>query len=349
MKSLHTNLQVAMTHNKYNTVSQLKPSTSWGRSNLPHNFPRSSRPKNIHRNAQADTSSEIELQPYHWATATVIENTSESADGSIRTLRLTVEDRVPMTDGRRVRHVQETLRWIDCYKTPGQYVAIKFIDTSNGGSPVIIKRLLASSPYEARRESAMLDGSIIELLVGRKEGSEDKRLSELGPGAQFEVSEVLGKGYTSLFSNNVTLNSALEENRPLLLIAMGCHGIAPVRAALSWTPVLAHATAHKVAVFYVAENRAAAAYLVEWDQWREAGVSVHPLYLEDADGSSPEHLLENAIFESQGGVAGVLGPRAKEASVLMSGLPGDIAAHLTRKLTHEGIPSERLLLCEYLM
>ena len=48
--------------------------------------------------------------------------------------------------------------------------------------------------------------------------------------------------YTSLFSSSVNLLSALEEGRPLLMVAVGAAGIAPLRAALSWTPVLAHAT-----------------------------------------------------------------------------------------------------------
>ena len=34
----------------------------------------------------------------------------------------------------------------------------------------------------------------------------------------------------------------------------------------------AYATAHRVAVYYVAESQANAAYLLEWDAWRDAGV-----------------------------------------------------------------------------
>jgi hypothetical protein len=40
--------------------------------------------------------------------------------------------------------------------------------------------------------------------------------------------------------------AALEERRNLLLLAVGARGIAAARAALNWTPVLAHATQHKV-------------------------------------------------------------------------------------------------------
>ncbi len=47
----------------------------------------------------------------------------------------------------------------------------------------------------------------------------------------------------------------------------------PLRAALEWTPVQAHATANPVTLFYVAQGQQSAAYLADWDQWREAGVS----------------------------------------------------------------------------
>ena len=52
-------------------------------------------------------------------------------------------------------------------------------------------------------------------------------------------------------------------------------GIAPIRALAQWTPVQAQATAHSVSVIYAAESQEGAAYVTEWDQWREAGVSLH--------------------------------------------------------------------------
>ncbi len=56
------------------------------------------------------------------------------------------------------------------------------------------------------------------------------------------------------------------------MLAMG-QGITPVRAALNWTPVQAHATARKVTCYYVCSSAAQAAFLTEWDAWRDAGVS----------------------------------------------------------------------------
>ena len=53
---------------------------------------------------------------------------------------------------------------------------------------------------------------------------------------------------------------------------MGARGMGPLRAALEWTPVQAHATANPVTLFCVAQGQQSAAYLADWDQWREAGV-----------------------------------------------------------------------------
>ena len=53
---------------------------------------------------------------------------------------------------------------------------------------------------------------------------------------------------------------------------MGARGMGPLRAALEWTPVQAHATANPVSLFYMTQCQQSAAYLADWDQWREAGV-----------------------------------------------------------------------------
>ena len=70
------------------------------------------------------------------------------------------------------------------------------------------------------------------------------------------------------------LLSAAEDSRPLMLIGMGARGMGPLRAALEWTPIQAHATANPVTLFYVAQCQQSAAYLADWDQWRGGGVSV---------------------------------------------------------------------------
>ena len=70
--------------------------------------------------------------------------------------------------------------------------------------------------------------------------------------------------FASLFNSYVGLQSALEDARNLLMIGADCRGIAPLRAALEWTPVQAHATAHKVNVYYAAKSATSAAYLKDW-------------------------------------------------------------------------------------
>lgn len=52
----------------------------------------------------------------------------------------------------------------------------------------------------------------------------------------------------------------------------GSRGMGSLRALLEWTPVQAHATAHKVTLIYASASPASAAFLKDWDSWREAGV-----------------------------------------------------------------------------
>lgn len=37
----------------------------------------------------------------------------------------------------------------------------------------------------------------------------------------------------------------------------------------------------------------------------------------------------------------------REAAVLLSGVPSDVAAHLSRRLAAAGVSSERLLVCDF--
>lgn len=148
----------------------------------------------------------------------------------------------------------------------------------------------------------------------------------------------------------------MEEGRPIVMIVYGNGGIAPVRSALAWAPVLAHASAHSVTLYCVAESLSSVAYLVEWDAWRSAGVKVHPLFLsggsveevgvESGSGSGIGELLEKALFHGEHGLVGAVGGDPEDVAVVFSGVPGDVAAHLTRKLTHAGVSSERLLVVD---
>ncbi len=70
----------------------------------------------------------------------------------------------------------------------------------------------------------------------------------------------------------------LQEQRNILALAVGLKGIAAIRAVLNWAPVQAHATSHRVTAYYVTKSPSSAAFLSEWDQWREAGVSACTLF-----------------------------------------------------------------------
>ena len=138
------------------------------------------------------------------------------------------------------------------------------------------------------------------------------------------------------------------------MVAVGNKGIAPVRSALNWTPVLAHATMHPCTLVYAAHSQTSAAYLLEWDAWREAGVGVHTVYTAqpnaggDGDSLVLGDAIEEAVFGGERGLVGALrGGDPNEAAVVMSGVPGDVAAHLTRRFTHAGVSSERLLFCDF--
>ncbi|KAL4437987.1 hypothetical protein ABPG77_004208 [Micractinium sp. CCAP 211/92] len=304
---------------------------------------------------------QVETAPdeVQWNRATVVANREASADGSARTLLLSVEDHVTFLEGRKVRHVQEKRRWVDNYRVPGQFVAVRYCaegpTTEECSQLRVAARLqsLASSPYEARRDSAMLDASLVELLVSRAGDADERHLAELGPGCMIDVSPVAGAGFASLFNSEVNMMAALEGGHPLVVLCAGPRGVAPVRAALSWTPVLAHAGSCRVAVFYVAGSQSSAAYLLEWDNWREAGAHVQTLYLEEngsgnGGAATAEQLLERVVLEGEGGLKAVLGGAdPATAAVLMSGLGGEGAAQLTRRLGAAGIPSERIMFCDY--
>ena len=58
-----------------------------------------------------------------------------------------------------------------------------------------------------------------------------------------------------------------------------------------------------------------------------------------------KYLLE-AIATKQG-LTGMIGGAPSNATVLMSGLPGSIAAAVSRELTSQGVERERVLFCDY--
>lgn len=58
----------------------------------------------------------------------------------------------------------------------------------------------------------------VQVLVDRDGSEQDQEMALLGPGKLLQVSNVVGRGFSSLFNSYVSLMSAMEESRDLLLI-----------------------------------------------------------------------------------------------------------------------------------
>jgi len=202
---------------------------------------------------------------------------------------------------------------------------------------------IACTPYASRRESASLAASIIEIAVER---AAEPALAALPPGAQVEVTQVAGRGFAPLLSS-YTVAQALEEGRSLLIVAHGTAGMAAARAALSWAPVLAHASTQKVACFASAPSAEAAAFLTDWQGWRDAGVYFVPVYTPHAGGADLlQTLLQNVLHAAPGGLAEIVG-RPENACLLVAGCDGEVASGLQRELSRRGFATERMLFADF--
>mmetsp|Transcript_6826 Transcript_6826/g.7813 ORF Transcript_6826/g.7813 Transcript_6826/m.7813 type:complete len:386 (-) Transcript_6826:371-1528(-) len=290
-----------------------------------------------------------------WSLGTVVENNAGNADSSLRELKISVADEVEYLEGVRFkgtdgRTVQP--RWIDEFRYPGQFVGLSLITDPEAGAPT--KSVsnwtsdllnITSSPYQARAKSASLDASIIELLIDSSDSDKSSKLAALKPGDQVYVSSVVGKGFVSMFDNKLGLNTSMEEQRDLVMVASGSRGIAALHSALSWTPVMAHAGTNKVTLFYECDSVSSAAYLAEWDMWRDAGIRVVPIYKEK--GSEEGTRLIDTLFDGPGGFATAIESNPEECAVLIAGTKGLGSVALMRMLTNRGVQQERVLYCDF--
>lgn len=141
-----------------------------------------------------------------------------------------------------------------------------------------------------------------------------------------------------------------QEGRPVLCIAVGMRGMVPIRALLSWTPMLAHATARKVSCLYVERAPTTAGFVVEWDKWREAGIGLHTTYLgEDGDLTDEARVMEaldSGLFLREGGFNSLAGS-ASECLVVMAGLTGVQASNVCKRLGAKGVRHERMLFADF--
>mmetsp|Transcript_13018 Transcript_13018/g.32942 ORF Transcript_13018/g.32942 Transcript_13018/m.32942 type:complete len:365 (-) Transcript_13018:151-1245(-) len=295
----------------------------------------------------ASTSTARQPATLTWSPATVVENRAESADGVVRTLVLSVEDEVPYLDGRKRKHVQQRARWIDSYKQPGQKVSLRFPDAE--GDKPLTTLAIASSPYQTHAKSADFAAGIIEVLVEHGANEAGERLANLSPGAELQVSNVMGMGFGSLFNKDVGLAQTLEDGKSILMIAQGTEGIAPIRSALESASVQAHATEYPVSLVYLCKNRGSAAYLKDWDVWREAGINVKTVYFVEEEEGGTDMVAEEAvdklaftIYNSENGLAGTIGGNPADCTVLMAGMEGKVALSISRRLVEDGVPRDQI-------
>jgi len=262
---------------------------------------------------------------------------------------------VEYLDGRKLKLIQNSPRWIDDFTVPGQFIGVRGIkngEKSNGDSA---EELIAitSSPNEARVNSALLDATILEVIVDRSIEPEKDGLGYYAPGDVFEVTQALGRGFSSLFTSNVGLLTALEEKRGLLMVCYGSNGVGLMRSALNWSPVMALATAQQISCVLIAPSMPSATCVPEWDVWRQNGVKVIPLYETPNDGSDRfesendiEKRLDDTLFGQPDSFTNLV-KYPMECAVLMSGLPTSISSFLTKRLTEHGVSRERFLFCEF--
>ena len=282
--------------------------------------------------------------------ATVVKNEAASLDGNVRLLTLSVADDVEMLYGRKSNKM-EGEKLCDSFTMPGQFVALKRKETGALCSHLFS---LASSPYESHRDSYGIDASMIQIGVDALHGgADDKAIAVLGPGAELDVSQVIGRGFASLLGSSSSIPSAIESGSPMLLIGIGNRGLISLRPLLNWTPVLAHAGSKKVSAIYLTKNSQSAAFLPGWDLWREAGIDFTPIYSEIYDPELPTnkdeslYLLEKALFLRPGGLSSLCSGPPSSCTVVIAGASGELASLLVKKLSSAGVQSDSILFCDF--
>ena len=311
----------------------------------------------------------------------MVENVPACADGSLRSLTLSVQDEwreVPLRRGTSPRH--ERPRWSDAHTRPRQFVALRpGGEEDEGGSAVVsgataapagaasalrkaalranaVLLPLSSSPYATHRDSAFLDAALVEVLVDcgpRCTLRDGTKLATLAPGSQLSVSSPTGAGFCSLFRQGLDLSAVLEHGAPLLLLGGNAQGAGALRACLEWQPVAAHAGVHPVYAFLSFSTNAAAPYIADWERWREAGVHVRPCFESDWQDSPHTQLdsgsaLEEGLLHSGRDIQDLVGgARLDQVAVLLAGgVPSDVRARIIRKLQALGFNNELFLVCE---
>ncbi len=129
-------------------------------------------------------------------THTATQHRSESANGQLRSLTLSVQDHVTILEGRKMGRKPKDSRWVDALEVPGQFLGLREgVEAPDADAQPTKLFAIASSPYDAKRNSAMLDAALVEVLVDRAGDEMEARLSQLAPGSVVHVTQVVGSGY----------------------------------------------------------------------------------------------------------------------------------------------------------
>ena len=226
----------------------------------------------------------------------LLANNAASFDGKLRTLVVGVSD---FQGDEMLNHRNSTTstlfkhrRWLDGYKVPGQFVTIT--DTDSGKS---VRKPISVSPYKARTTAPNSDVSVVELLLDTMSDDGDENFfAAAQPPMRLRVTPVAGAGFENPLFSEFNLGSAIERGDAIVAFAGGARGIGPLRAVMEWPNVASHADKHPVTLFYLncgdkpapadpddldaveQANGRGAAFVEQWDEWREGGAAVVPCF-----------------------------------------------------------------------
>mmetsp|Transcript_27162 Transcript_27162/g.67943 ORF Transcript_27162/g.67943 Transcript_27162/m.67943 type:complete len:365 (-) Transcript_27162:417-1511(-) len=276
----------------------------------------------------------------------VIANNAASVNGKLRTLVVGVTDArgSPSLNHRKASAgtLFKQQQWVDGFETPGQYIILTDIDSGKA-----IRKPISVSPYHARSTAPGTDVTVVEVLLDTNSPDGDENFfASAQPPTQLSVSPVKGCGFENPLFPEYNLGSAIARGHAVVLVAGGSAGLGPLRAAMEWPNLSSHADKHPVTLFYMrAGDQESAAYIQEWDQWREGGAKVVPCYGDlEQDVFKMQQTLVTGGAEFGGKFDTVLGRYPSDVTVLVAGLTGEeMKSVLQIFSTNRKVPKQQIL------
>lgn len=293
----------------------------------------------------------------------LIANNAASFDGKLRTLVVGVSD---FQGDEMLNHRNSTTstlfkhrRWLDGYKVPGQFVTITDMDSGKS-----VRKPISVSPYRARTTAPNSDVSVVELLLDTMSDDGDENFfAAAQPPMRLRVSPVVGAGFENPLFSEFNLSSAIERGDAIVAFAGGARGMGPLRAVMEWPNVASHADKHPVTLFYLncgdkpapanpynpeaveQANGRGAAFVEQWDEWREGGAAVVPCFGPFFDDGvfAVQSAMVGGVAEWGGKHGTVLGKDARRVTVLLAGLEKDEVSAILRVPALQAVPKEQIL------